>query len=124
MISDSRTMSTPGPWCKENYEGHDIVDVYDAAGFRVASCHYYAPHQDRRAFSTCDEHIEREDGACQANASLIAAAPDMLAALRRASSFILCNGYDTQDQALLNEVSDAIAKAEGRSVTSHKRQAE
>lgn len=50
----------------------------------------------------------------KANAHLIAAGKEMLAALRRASSFIICNGYDAKDQALLNEVSAAIAKAEGR----------
>jgi hypothetical protein len=100
-MSKSEGKATPGPWRiapASHYVGSEInID----AGENGTGGYICSPGQ-------------RDDAEAVANALIIAAAPDMLAALRRASSFIIANGFDAKDQALLNEVSSAIAKAEGR----------
>jgi len=47
----------------------------------------------------------------EANASLIAAAPDLLAALEAALDCI--EGFGSEDEALLSHINNAIAKAKG-----------
>lgn len=85
---------TPAPWLV------DEVDcmVYGANNLRVADC-------------TCDDQEEMTDDAMEANARLIAAAPELLEALERIAN----NGapYDNCYEDLKNVARAAIAKAEG-----------
>lgn len=90
---------TPGPW---------------AVSGRTATCIRTADQEQRIAYmETADNTIET----CVANARLIAAAPDLLAALKQARQFI-----DTftpwEDGAMivhtLGVIDAAIAKAEAR----------
>jgi hypothetical protein len=69
MTADNK-MHTPGPWkrCRENRGGCECGQVWDASGkIHVATAEY--------------AHVQSFDEA-RANVRLIAAAPDMLAALK------------------------------------------
>ena len=66
---------TPGPWKACGYEVHDRTTEYDEDGARIGStancictAHFVPSHADQR----------------KANAALIAAAPELLAALEKA----------------------------------------
>lgn len=86
---------TPGPW--KNYNGDFVCEV-KANGKRVADC---------KVSGDIDvKEIEK------ANAALIAAAPQMLAALKLAFKWMPCieRGISDDRQA----VKEAIARAEGR----------
>lgn len=97
---------TPGPWhVGDNFSGPTIV--YNQKGWCVADCR--APHGKFHP-----------DGAREANARLIAAAPDLLEALR----YLLAQTIE-QDEAYSIELTEgeadaakmaraAIAKVEGR----------
>lgn len=96
---------TPGPW-EIDQEWIDLVK---------------AEHPDYGAVRIGSSHVSGHIGI--ANARLIAAAPDMLAALRKAEEALRscyqvadypANGRTSQDRAL-GEVHDAIAKAIGGS---------
>lgn len=87
---------TPGPWKAEYSEG-DEWDVLAGESLPIAYISGWA----------CSS--------VEANARLIAAAPDLLAALKAARVFVAQRaGYsDVADQTLV-DVDAAIAKAEGR----------
>jgi hypothetical protein len=83
----------------------------------------WKPHRDAQVRTVnTDMRIAEVDGAdadeMAANTWLIAAAPDMLAALKSAeiASQELCYDQDPANQCwvTLQEIRDAIAKAEGR----------
>ena len=88
---------TPGPWsiCNDGF-------VYDKNGERVCSPHSTLPGGER---------YKQHRKSWQQNARLIAAAPDLLAALKGA---VACEEhYDGQIAAWVAEAHAAIAKAEG-----------
>jgi hypothetical protein len=85
---------TPGPW---QYNG--FVTDSDFSGWRV-----YLPTKYRRAITVEGTSAAEAD----ANARLIAAAPDLLAALKAVVAFTGAHGGPYADARA------AIAKAEGR----------
>jgi len=120
-----QTKHTAGPWVVKNCD--DVAEMIDVEGFGI----YAVSDLDQSlAAEECPSAIcfmNENWGEFQANAHLIAAAPDMLAALRECRSPI--SGYAVKDAAQALEVlshfldhirkvdaiaSAAIAKAEGR----------
>jgi hypothetical protein len=97
---------TPGPWeVGDVQRGESPLMVYcdDSLGSRVAD------------LSTSGHGITTAQ--VRANALLIAAAPDLLAALKRllATTFPGTEGHDPDCRCVIHEARTAIAKAEGRS---------
>lgn len=99
------TQHTPGPWAVRHTD-NGLRIVYSDGELRshVADLH---------SMSLCEEH-----GSLRANASLIAAAPDLLSALQQTYNAIAWdipggNLSDEEEEALLDTIRAAIAKAEG-----------
>lgn len=95
----SKVKHTPGPWEMIN------LNVYHnyPTGQKVADCYVKKP------FGVYDA------GECEANARLIAAAPDLLEACKSALELIqVCTVY--KDMSTAKELMAAIAKAEGEEV--------
>jgi hypothetical protein len=90
-------MHTPGPWIAAPYSSVVGAPVVSASGRSVAKVTYFA----------LGESFSNHDAESDANARLIAAAPEMLEALRM---------YERGEEAtvLAATVRAAIAKAEGR----------
>ena len=105
-MSTTQTSHTPGPW-HTNEGSHPSDQVFDAQGHIIADCKW-----------TNHIHTIRE-----ANARLIAAAPELLEALHHALNDLESRQYmlpvdaDETERAILeaqhNIYSRAIAKAEG-----------
>ena len=100
-----KTKHTPGPWVIRQNGGSQVSIEKSENGIRsIIAETYYS--------KLADEH----GGNYEANARLIAAAPDMLAALRIAS--LICAKQTSLSYADRREaheiVMNAIAKAEGR----------
>jgi hypothetical protein len=90
---------TPGPWRAQPESNNYQVRVYEGPCSRCVA----------DVWGDCDElayHVH-------ANASLIAAAPDLLAALKALVEDGRCSTYPADD-GLLAVADAAIAKAEGR----------
>lgn len=90
----TQTAHTPGPWLAEDYEGAGSADWY------------VVPH-DHKGTIAALTGLEAE-----ANACLIAAAPDLLEALEYADSEFARLGLPEDCSPRLN-ISAAIAKAKG-----------
>lgn len=91
---------TPGPWRAFDPEGRggDAIPIIDAQGVMFAAV---------EAIDITDEQAHERQ---QANARLIVAAPDLLAACNAALAYL-----DAEDSAgLVAEIAAAVAKAEGR----------
>lgn len=86
----STTQHTPGPW-EHDGPPHNII--------------VWSSPENRICFLT-------SDGPTEANARLIAAAPDLLAALKEAADFV--QPFNRAED-LLDKIEAVIAKAEGRS---------
>lgn len=117
---DGMSAHTPGPW-----EVHNLTDVFTALGgkradgrcadgndgWQIADC------TAGITFSDCEEH-ELPLRERQANARLIAAAPDLLQALGRllvhSQEWLIANGTPVQFEAAL-DARAAIARATGLS---------
>ena len=107
------TMSkhTPGPWTTPGTDGNERVISAQVKGRFRTIAHVYAPYADKV------ESVDERD----ANASLIAAAPDLLDALKclvdNWIEMYLAEGDTLEDanrhDCIIN-ASAAIAKAEGR----------
>jgi hypothetical protein len=97
-------MHTPGPW---EFDG-DYVWAESIKG-------YVADPQTEDILS--GEHVAHSKAAAQwrANAKLIAAAPDLLAALRRTQALLFLRTDASDDEAMdaLREALAVIAKAQG-----------
>lgn len=104
---------TPGPWFQSHREKPDgmwSTEVYDAAGETIASLAWYpVPH---------DGGVRT---AREANAHLIASAPEMYAALTTVTEmladqrdYVLGNAYP-EEYAAVEKARAVLAKAEGRS---------
>lgn len=93
---------TPGPWEVSPLDGEKVRDHRNEVGIAVMSGYY------------------REVDERQANARLIAAAPDLLAALKELLELFDSNGtefdtvqeWETVKSAAANKAAKAIAKAE------------
>lgn len=97
---------TPGPWVAMPHKGWEPADdghVYGPKRFQVRGPDDAGP----TAYSVCCS--ARKD-----NAFLIAAAPELLSALKRCVQWLSDLGNDISEKAELLSAIDAIAKAEGR----------
>lgn len=96
---------TPGPW-------HVWPDSFERFGPEETPDVYVGNASEHSALILS----QGLPGQVEANARLIAAAPEMLTALRDAENWLgeLDAGPDTGAQALIAELRAAIAKAEGR----------
>lgn len=92
-----------GPWVVAEDEGDAVVMAGDLFVATVHAVGFTNPDADGR----------------RANASLIAAAPDLLATLRKARAWVAqyseIKGHEAASAAMLGVIDTAIAKAEGRS---------
>ena len=86
---------TPGPWHVSRQFANQLPLIYDQNGHCVASA---------------DAYYKRERPESEANAHLIAAAPDLLEALKNIE-----NDDGRIPEKIWNMRNDAIARAEGRS---------
>lgn len=99
---------TPGPWVANVTFPIDNATVFAEAEFDdihsapIASC---ADHDEQR----------RSVAECQANARLIAAAPDLLAAARAMANKLVIEFGFLEHQHELSQLRAAVAKAEPRS---------
>ena len=107
---------TPGPWSVPHFAqpnsrckcGYVLVDGYCGA---VATIHFSV---DRRLENGDNPPLDE----AIANAQIIAAAPDMYAALKNARAFVECaheslvNAEDKQE--CLESIDEALAKADGK----------
>jgi hypothetical protein len=116
---------TPGPWRVHNHRGvvindagiQQVADTGEAYWDNIASTGRRADGErvDPKIVQSASEMAEE----CRANARLIAAAPELLEALK-ATCFQLWNHRaeydvdDTGDRKAWRLAYDAIAKAEGR----------
>lgn len=96
---------TPGPW---RVDGNTDIRVHSIGGKYVA-----------RIFSLLGTDSERDRVTEQANAQLIAAAPDLLTAAKEIEALVAAHVYPQPDKpdskwAKLVRLREAIAKAEGR----------
>jgi hypothetical protein len=95
----TETKHTPGPWVVRGEAKYSGFGVNDANGKSVASF---------------PSTMTRGDGEKSANAALIAAAPDMLAALRDALPLLKGHQESPEKAERYQNALAAIAKAEGR----------
>ena len=105
---------TPGPWSVEDPLGPEILSIVAGEG--------RTPYE---WVHVAQVSVEKEDpfdptpAQAKANAKLLAAAPDLLKALRRCVEDLKPYGDEEDDPfadigSTLREARDAIAKAEGR----------
>src|SRR4051812_7979165 len=98
------TAHTPGPWQVHDYAvnfGPYNAGIDVGPGLRMVA-------------RVCGEFERPEPGpVAMANARLIAAAPDMLAALHKAHNFLDSHGNGWDEAETLEDARAAIAKAEG-----------
>lgn len=111
VMADDQTKGshTPGPWQAIRDGKRELYEIgvkREIVGFRLVAQVHFGFHEPTES----QQH---------ANARLIAAAPELLAALK-AMDTALCDGFDTQAARMagrkaLIAARAAIAKAEGRS---------
>lgn len=92
---------SPGPWLRDRKSGASC-DVRAAGGRKIALCW---------GLTTGDPTRKAYRDECDANANLIAAAPDMLAALLYYRDS--CSGNEPSISAFHQMLDQAIAKAHG-----------
>ena len=110
--SYERMSHTRGPWRAEKGAPGGHPDVYSV--FAELGDHSYetVAHVSTRFTGT----MERIDPAViEANARLIAAAPELLSALKEARDYVLTAGTEKDMAPVIETIDRAIAKAEGRS---------
>ncbi len=92
---------TPGPWAALDHPDGGVVEAIDGDFVRREVCHYFVDLDD--------------NGESEANAQLIASAPDLLAVLERVSSCSRCGEDWGRCGDCDKAMSAAIAKARGGS---------
>lgn len=102
-MKKSQVGHTPGPWVVKQLSGSETVVM------------------GKRNFQDCliaqnlyDENIEPTQDELEANASLIAAAPELLDLLKRINYSFYVDGTSKALRPIMSETKAAIAKAEGR----------
>ena len=96
--TETKTVHTPGPWRLSKHQRFDVYADTPPAGLRFIGTTY--------GNGDMPPHIARED---EANARLIAAAPDLLEACRLA----IADGFELTDKTV-DALHNAFAKAIGR----------
>ena len=91
---------TPGPWSVGSNSGH--IETANAWRMSIAICY----NKDSKADGVSKEEFK-------ANAQLIAAAPELLEALKEARS-ILATAEDVSEHLSIKKIDAAIAKATGQ----------
>lgn len=129
MANDTKVAAhTAGPW-RALTEWEDGAEVVDARGYEVASLNtgciainrdWLDAHQDGPHWAQGGEasHIERDEEEIEANARLIAAAPDLMHALDTLLAIVTDlhapdGSPDPEVEAAKSEARAAIAKATG-----------
>lgn len=110
----ANTAHTPGPWAVHHIRAYVVPSAHAARPIGAAEdddCDLATYAQEICAMHWPDRH--RTENEVLANARLIAAAPEMLEALRRAERYISDDQPD-EEGSLLKAIRAAIAKAEGR----------
>lgn len=106
---------TPTPW----RVGDDGTTVYDANGYEIVDAaqgpHLHETHDGNKGHwaTTPGAYIERSGDEERGIARLIAAAPELLAALRELERVYESGDLETEFRPALNAAKAAIAKAEG-----------
>jgi hypothetical protein len=101
---------TPGPWMIEPYSDEDET---------LYVCANYMPTDDGFARATWIAECDLQDGNLAenaANARLIAAAPDLLAALKETLNYWKSTGFadcEPECDCIVESVRAALAKADG-----------
>jgi len=114
-----RTTHTPGPWKVDDYHEEECI-VVAADGFPIGYAQQVCilPGYDEKLKVTHwsshkgKAYVERPIEQAQANARLMAAAPDLLAAAKLIASFAV--SWQPLTPGDIKELTNAIAKAEGR----------
>jgi hypothetical protein len=103
-MTETKTTHTPGPWKVYRYS-----DSQNAPQWTVGT------EGGTRIADNLERGLPQDEA--QANASLIASAPDLLGALRRLLDCPCCNEDDQEDETCeaIEKAIDALTKAEGRS---------
>lgn len=104
---------TPGPWevdGEDSFSGvrHDGHPVTQWPMYRICS------HNQLLSYALGDKTGLGSQEESNANARLIAAAPELLEACEQVKSTMEINGHAERNPHLYEIVSDAIAKAEGK----------
>lgn len=94
------TQHTPGPW-----EASIKSPVVTHGGWLICV-------KDKKGVTICEApNTSQRTATKKANARLIAAAPDLLEALKLASTMLQVGGPEYDDRDALEIINDAIAKA-------------
>lgn len=103
-------MQTPGPWTwYDDGDGNDVDPPEPGKRWlSIMSVDTLGGEEVAVIVNRTGEPTERQ----QANARLIAAAPDLLAAARE--TLMLCIEHRIDGSTVCHDLRDAIAKAEGR----------
>lgn len=102
MPDTAKIAHTPGPWVVDDPNSHLVAVLKDGVYHYVANC---APGNWSATVRDNDE--------IDANAALIAAAPDMLAALIQARARLVSLMLALDEKDAFDRIRAAIAKAEG-----------
>lgn len=122
MSTQHAPKHSPAPWSVAN-DGWN-TEVYAADGFQIVDAGQ-GPHlhqsygaEDEHWATKPGAHIERDEAEEKANALLISAAPDLLAALKAMADYyghqLAASDFPTE-AANMQAAIAAIAKAEGQS---------
>lgn len=104
---------TPGPWAYiPSNENHGPYVVNDGGAGDICDCYTMSNLSDRSVINGGESkpiHFQYEEA--DANARLIAAAPDMLAALNLIDAYLYATAPESNERQIVQR---AIAKAEGK----------
>ena len=107
-MSAEKVAHTPGPrWTGARYDGAEMGCAIIAAN---TDCGPLPGNPTRGQVAFATAILNTDARRCEANARLIAAAPELLAACRAAMRL----DYFHEHSALVEQMRSAIAKAEGR----------
>lgn len=103
---------TPGPWHRQ--ESHPIMGSAIRFDGTPVERVYTATISSELPRMQIRVETEISEGEAAANACLVEAAPELLAALKAAENWFGELGNDDGAQGLLDDIRSTIAKAEGR----------
>jgi hypothetical protein len=109
-----RTLHTPGPWRVKNGGIVRTSNIIEGNGKKVAVASMTASDGYKKLTELPLLHQEKNRKEIEANARLIASAPDLLSALRNCRDYFVNNNITG---SYLNMVEETIAKATGEPVT-------